>query len=206
MAKEIENLKDECADVIERSWKGKDKVTDTLLAEIQDLKEKLCVRERQLKEVSDSKKELRFKMQMKEVIQELNLEARKERESRKILEQEVENLSALLARRENECFQGWESSNRYRSMMIDATEYGHFWRREALEKREDVEELKRKYAQASESITNFIPSFVNQFEKAKERVDMAPFSGMFDEVVAFMNSCENVVKRFRKKKMRLLTH
>ncbi|MED6201683.1 hypothetical protein PIB30_097395, partial [Stylosanthes scabra] len=173
MAKEIENLKYECADVVERSRKGKDKVTDTLFAEIQDLKEKLCVRERQLKKVSDSKKELRFKMEMKihqkeEVIQELNLEARKERESREILEQEVENLSALLTRRENECLQGWESSNRYRSMMINATEYGHFWRREALEKRKDVEELKRKYAQASESITNFIPSFVNQFEKAKE--------------------------------------
>ncbi|MED6177992.1 hypothetical protein PIB30_103406, partial [Stylosanthes scabra] len=78
------------------------------------------------------------------------------------------NPESLLARRESECIQGWESSNRYRSMMIDAIEYGHFWRREALEKREDVEELKRKYAQASESITNFIPSFVNQFEKAKE--------------------------------------
>ncbi|MED6190555.1 hypothetical protein PIB30_107011 [Stylosanthes scabra] len=211
MAKEIEKLKDEYVDVVERSKKEKNKVTDTLLVEIQDLKEKLCVRERQLKEVSDSKKELRFKMQRKihqkeEIIQELNLEARKERESREILEQEVENLSALLARRESECIQGWESSNRYRSMMIDATEYGHFWRREALEKREDVEELKRKYAQASESITNFIPSFVNQLEKAKERVDMAPFSGIPDEVVAFMNSCENVVKRFRKKKMRLLTH
>ncbi|MED6215144.1 hypothetical protein PIB30_110529, partial [Stylosanthes scabra] len=107
MAKEIENLKDEYADVVERSRKGKNKVTDTLLAEIQDLKEKLCVRERQLKEVSDSKKELRFKMQMKihqkeEIIQELNLEARKEKESREILEQEVENLSALLARRESE--------------------------------------------------------------------------------------------------------
>ncbi|MED6141943.1 hypothetical protein PIB30_108455, partial [Stylosanthes scabra] len=88
--------------------------------------------------------------QKEEIIQELNLEARKERESREILKQEVENLSALLARRESECIQGWESSNRYRSMMIDATEYGHFWRREALEKREDVEELKRKYAQASE--------------------------------------------------------
>ncbi|MED6165830.1 hypothetical protein PIB30_103397 [Stylosanthes scabra] len=192
MAKEIENLKDEYADVVERSRKGKNKVTNTLLAEIQDLKEKLCVRERQLKE--------------EEIIQELNLEARKEGESREILEQEVENLSALLARRESECIQGWESSNRYRSMMIDATEYGHFWRREALEKREDVEELKRKYAQASESITNFIPSFVNQFKKVKERVDMAPFSGIPDEVVTFMNSCENVVKRFRKKKMRLLTH
>ncbi|MED6127443.1 hypothetical protein PIB30_088195 [Stylosanthes scabra] len=194
MAKEIENLKDECADVVERSRKGKDKVIDTLLAEIQDLKEKLCVRERQLKEVSDSKKELRFKMQMKihqkeEIIQELNLEARKERESREILEQEMENLSALLARRESECIQGWESSNRYRSMMINAIEYGHFWRREALEKREDVEELKRKYAQASE-----------------KRVDVAPFSGMPDEVVTSINSCENVVKRFRKKKMRLLTH
>ncbi|MED6223352.1 hypothetical protein PIB30_073172 [Stylosanthes scabra] len=211
MAKEIENLKDECADTAERSRKQKDKATDTLLAEIQDLKEKLCVRERQLKEVSDSKKELRFKMQMKihqkeEIIQELNLEARKERESWEILEQEVENLSALLPRRENECLQGWESLDRYHSMLIDATEYGHFWRREALEKREDVEELKRKYAQASESITNFIPSFVNQFEKAKERVHMIPFFGMPNEVVAFMDSYESVVKRFRKKKMRFLTH
>ncbi|MED6208433.1 hypothetical protein PIB30_045006 [Stylosanthes scabra] len=143
--------------------------------------------------------------QKEEIIQELNLEARKERESREILEQEVENLSALLARRENECLKGWESSNRYCSMMIDATEYGHFWRREAVEERKDVEKLKRKYAHASESISNFIPCFVNQFEKAKEQVDMAHFSGMPDEVVAFMNSCKNVVKRFQKKKMRLLT-
>ncbi|MED6225201.1 hypothetical protein PIB30_091449 [Stylosanthes scabra] len=91
-------------------------------------------------------------------------------------------------------------------MLIDAKDYGHFWRREALEKREDVEELKRKYAQASESITNFIPSFVNQFEKAKEQVDMILFFGTPDEVVAFIDSCESVFKRFQKKKMRLLSH
>ncbi|MED6173795.1 hypothetical protein PIB30_062961 [Stylosanthes scabra] len=161
--------------------------------------------------MSSSKQELRFKMQVKihqneEVIQKLNFKAREERESRKILEQEVENMSALLARREKECLQGWESSDRYRSMLIETTEYGHFWRREALEKSEEVEELKRKYAHASESITNFIPSFVNQFEKAKEQVDMIPVFGMPNELVAFMDSCESVVKRFRKKKMRLLTH
>ncbi|MED6195663.1 hypothetical protein PIB30_040077 [Stylosanthes scabra] len=211
MAKEIENLKEECADISERSMKEKAKATSTLLVEIKNLKEKLCLRERQLKEVSSSKQELRFKMQMKinqneEVMQKLNFEAHEERESWKMLEQEVENLSALLARRKNEYLQGWESSDRYRSMLIDAIEYGHFWRREALEKKEDVEELKRKYAHASESIINFIPSFVNQFEKAKEQVDMIPFFDMPNEVVAFMDSCEGIVKRFRKKKMRLLTH